>query len=126
MSSNKTLVTIEQLFGTDDLYSPRAIQAYLNQLRRADRAAATEIADNAEELQSIIERSPGIGILLGWDSRRRARLICEPLHEAANAHSVAAKLSILAWQRFHQHFGNAIEAASGKSRGKKTMDWGDV
>lgn len=130
MSENETskrIAAVEKIYGADDLYSPRAIQEYLNRLRRADRAAATEIGDNAEELRAVIARSPGIGVLLGWDSRRKAQRICEPLFEAANAHNAAAKLEILAWQRFYQHFGETIEALSGKKpKSKKTMDWGDA
>jgi predicted ATPase len=126
-STSKKIASIEQIFGTDDLYSPRTIQEWINRIRRANRLAAIEIRDNAEELKGVIARSPGIGMLLGWDSRRKAQRICEPLFEAANANDAAAKLQILAWQRFYQHFGETIDLASGgKGRGKKTIDWGDA
>lgn len=120
--------TIEQLFGTDDVFSPREIQAYLNQLRRVDRAACQEIADTAEVIQQVIARSPGVGILLGYDSRRRARMICEPLQEAANAHNAAANLAVLSWQRFIKHFGDTIEETrrSRGQAGRRTMNWEDV
>lgn len=119
---------LEQIFGYDDSYSPRAIQAYLARLRRADRMIAHEIHDTAEELKTVIERSPGIGVLLGYDSRRKARLVCEPLFEAANAHNAAANLAVLSWQRFHKHFGEAIEQARrAKQRpGQRTVNWDDV
>ena len=118
---------IEQLYGGDDIFSPRAVQAYLTQLRRVDRAACNEIADTAETLQQVIANSPGIGVLLGYDSRRKARLICEPLHEAANAHAAAANLAGLAWQRFYKHFGDTIEQSKRSKRGgKKTMNWEDA
>lgn len=122
------LNAIEALYGSDDLYSPRAIQEYLHQLRRVDRAAANELHDSAEMLRSVIEHSPGTAILLGFDTKRRARLVAEPLYEAANAHNAAANLSVLAWQRFHRHFGDAIEAAR-KAKGKggrRQMNWDDT
>lgn len=118
---------IEQIYGADDIFSPRAIQAYITQLRRADRAAANEIADSAEAIQQVIANSPGIGILLGYDSRRKARIIVEPLMEAANAHNAAASLAVLSWQRFYKHFGDSIEAARQAKGGRgKKMDWGDA
>jgi hypothetical protein len=124
----KQSTSIEAIYGGDDIYSPRAIQEYLNRLRRADRAACTEIADTAEALQQVIANSPGIGVLLGYDSKRKARMICEPLQEAANAHSAAANLAVLSWQRFYKHFGGVIEQTRQAKRGagRKTMDWTDA
>lgn len=118
---------IEALYGTDDLYSPRAIQEYLNQIRRADRSAACELHDSAEMLRGVIEHSQGAAVLLGFDTRRRARLVAEPLYEAANAHNAAANLSVLAWKRFHQHFGGAMDAAR-KAKGKsgRQMRWDET
>lgn len=119
---------IEAIYGTDDFCSPRAIQEYLNQLRRADRAACNEISDTAAAIQQVIANSPGIGVLLGYDSRRRARNICEPLQEAANAHNAAANLAVLSWQRFMKHYGDAIEQTkrAKKGAGRKTMNWDDA
>lgn len=119
------LNAIAQLFGTDDLCSPRAVKEYLDQIRRVDRAACNELADTAEMLEQVIASSPGVGILLGWDSKRKARQITLPLHEAANAHNAAANLAVLAWQKFYKHFGETIESSQ-KPRGKRQMDWSDA
>ena len=125
--ANVNHTQIEAIYGGDDIYSPRAIQEYLNQIRRADRAASNEIADTAAAIQQVIASSPGIGILLGYDSRRRARNVCEPLIEAARAHHAAANLSALAWQRFMKHYGKAIDLSrKAKGSGRKTMDWDDA
>lgn len=118
---------IERFYGADDVFSPRAIQEYLNRLRRSDRAAANEISDTAEMIRQVVENSPGVGILLGLDTRRKARLVVEPLFEAARAHDAAAALSVLAWQRFYRHFGDAIEATRRqKGSSNRKMDWGDA
>jgi len=114
---------VEQLYGADDLFSPRAVKEYLDRVRRAERSAATELGDAAELLEAVLASSPGVGILLGWDSRRRARMICAPLNEAANAHNAAATLSVLAWKRFHATFGDTIDAAKGRGSRSRTMDW---
>jgi len=113
---------ISKIYGADDLESPRAIREYLQRVRRASRIAATEIGDCAEQLETIISASPGVGILLGWDTRRRARHICEPLNEAANATNVAAKLAVVTWKRFEDVYGETLEQASGKKRGKQ-INW---
>lgn len=120
MSNNLSAV-----FGTDDLGSPRAIREYLNRLRRAARVASNEIGDTAEQLETIISLSPGVGILLGADSRRRARYICEPLHEAANAANACAGLSVVTWQRFERKYGEVLDQARSGKPGRKQIKWDD-
>lgn len=113
---------VSKIYGADELESPRAIREYLQRIRRASRIAAQETGDCAGQLETIISASPGIGILLGWDTRRRARHICEPLNEAANALNVSAKLAVVTWTRFERVYGETLEQAAGKKRGKQ-INW---
>jgi hypothetical protein len=117
--------SLPNLFGDDDLTSPRAIREYLNRVRRVSRKGAQDIEDDSEVLFSIIANSKGIPILMGADMRRKGHHIVEPLREASNAYSAAARLSVLTWQRFHKHFGEAIEAAGSKRKSGRQMDWSD-
>lgn len=127
MAEQSRHTAIERIYGTDDLYSPRAVQAYLNQLRRADRAACAEIGDVAEMMEQVLSRSKGVPILMHVDTRWMARRVVEPLNEAANAHNAAANLAVLTWQRFHRHFGTVVdEARRSKGKSARRMDWGDA
>jgi hypothetical protein len=113
------------LFGGDDLDSPRAIRDSLNRARRITRIGQTDLEDWCEELEQIISDAPGVPILFGADSRRKARRVCEPLGEAANAMGASSRLIVLTWQRFHHEFGGLMEnAAQSKGRkGGRKMDW---
>ncbi len=131
MSSNGSRKTLPVntpggLFGDEDLYSPRAIREYLNRIRRVSRMGSQELEDGSEQLMSILEKTPGVAVLMGWDSRKMAHRIVEPLRHAVGAYDAAARLSVLTWQRFNKEFGPVIEAEQ-RNRGKgKKMDWSDA
>lgn len=123
MADNPT-TAVQRVYGADDLYSPRMIAAYLQQLQRADRAAAGEIEDAAAALETIIKHSAPAAVALGMGGGIRARTIVEPLTEAANAHFAAAKLAQLCWTRFYRVFGEHIEATRRTPKNKR-MNWED-
>jgi hypothetical protein len=126
-NNNKNLPVPGALFGDEDLMSPRAIREYLNRIRRISRMGSQELEDGAEQIFGVLEKAPGMAVLMGWDSRRMAGRIVEPLRHAVGAYDAAARLSVLTWQRFNKEFGPVIEAEQ-KNKGKsgKKMDWTDA
>ncbi|HEX5543657.1 MAG TPA: hypothetical protein VFX60_19240 [Micromonospora sp.] len=120
------MIKLEAPFGDEDPTSPRKIKEYIKQVKLVSKAASDALTDDAPLIKDVIAHSPGIPILMGFDLRRKAARVEEPLMEAANAMNAAKNLANLAWQRFYHDFREVLEAPAARKRSGREMDWTDV
>jgi hypothetical protein len=106
------------------LNSSSALETYIKKLRDAERDFYIEISFAAEELQGNLSTLPvvgsgGGGLLGKTKSRIRAKKVANNLRRAAEAHRHAGGMAVKTWVMFVRDFAPEIDAALGRTSGKK-------
>ena len=94
----------------------KSVAQYSKAGRDLCRDLSAEFDFAAEELQAVLARQKGHPLLMGIDTRLRARKVAKRLHRASELAAGAAVESVKFYAEFRLQFGEVISPAKEKPR----------
>ena len=101
----------------------KSVAEYAKAARGLCRDLAQEFDYSAEEIQVVLSKQKGHPLLMGVDTRLRARKVAKRLHRAAELAGGAAIESVKFYSEFRLQFGEVINPP--KTKPKEAFDFND-
>jgi hypothetical protein len=101
-----------------------SVEAYAKALRNLFRDLAFEVEFGSGELYQVLSRQNGHPLLMGLDTKLRARRVCKRLDRIARLMSGGCVESVAFWAEFRRQFAPVIQPAR-QPRRQPEFDWGN-
>jgi hypothetical protein len=101
-----------------------SVEAYAKALRNLFRDLAFEVEFGSGELYAVLSRQNGHPLLMGLDTKLRARRVCRRLDRLARLMGGGCIETVAFYAEFRRQFGPAIAPQQRQQR-QPQFDWGN-